>query len=629
MKNIKYLTLVLSFAISSCHYLDIVPDNVATLDYAFRMRSTAEKYLFTCYHYQPHFSDPYNYPAIMGGDEIWSNQFDVNTQKLNWQIAMGYQNVVEPYDNYWGGGQGGTNLFLAIRDCNTFLENVGKVPDLNSFERDRWVAEAKFLKAYYHFFLLRMYGPIPITDVNIPISSGPGKVKIYRDPIDSCVNYIASLLDEAIQGLPDIITDEITEQGRITRPAALAIKARLLVMAASPLFNGNTDYISFKDKRRVSLFHPTYDPAKWQRAADACKEAIDAAQAAGKELYYFEPAAFIPANISEETKTEMNIRNAFCEKWNREILWASTNNMANTIQRESLAWLYASDIQQQVRSTFAPPLKIAELFYTKNGVPIDKDKTWDYGKRYNLRKSTHAERLHIKEGYTSAALNFDREPRFYADLGFDGSRWYGQGRYSDTDNVYVAAKFGQTANNHAWSFSVTGYWPKKLVNYLNVSSAVQITVEPYPWPVMRLADLYLLYAESLNEVSGPGNEVFRYIDLVRKRAGLTGVEESWANFSTDPRAYETKDGLRKIIHRERLIEMAFEGQRFWDLKRWKEAEIQLNQSIQGWNYTGKDEQNYYQPRVLFSQRFQKRDYFWPIPESDIIVNSNLVQNPGW
>jgi hypothetical protein len=193
----------------------------------------------------------------------------------------------------------------------------------------------------------------------------------------------------------------------------------------------------------------------------------------------------------------------------------------------------------------------------------------------------------------------------------------------------VAAKFGQTANNHAWSFSVTGYWPKKLVNYLDVSNAQQVTVEAYPWPVIRLGDLYLLYAEALNEANGPGAEALKWINLVRERAGLKSVEESWSQYSRQPAAYQNQAGLRKIIHQERLIEMAFEGQRFWDLRRWKEARETLSQPIQGWNYTGKDEENYYQVRVLFNPSFKRRDYLWPIKESEIIVNNNLLQNPDW
>jgi hypothetical protein len=146
---------------------------------------------------------------------------------------------------------------------------------------------------------------------------------------------------------------------------------------------------------------------------------------------------------------------------------------------------------------------------------------------------------------------------------------------------------------------------------------------------MRLAELYLYYSEALNEVSGPNAEVYKWIDLVRERAGIPSVEDSWSKYATDPSEATTKDGFRKIIRQEELIEMAFEGQRFWDILRWKEGEKYWNQPITGWDITQADAKAYYQPILLFNQSFKKKDYFWPIYEQDIIVNHNLVQNPGW
>src|SRR5690606_25193907 len=142
-----------------------------------------------------------------------------------------------------------TSMWKGIRTCNTFLNNIHKARDLDSFERARWIAEVKTLKAWYHFYMMRLYGPIPIVDENISIYADPVEVKIYREPIDDVVNYIVGLLDEAIPDLPPTIENGITEAGRITKPAAAAIKALVLVTAASPLFNGNTDYASFQDER--------------------------------------------------------------------------------------------------------------------------------------------------------------------------------------------------------------------------------------------------------------------------------------------------------------------------------------------------------------------------------------------
>lgn len=629
MKNMKIWLVVCMASFSfSCNYLDIVPDNIATVDHVFRMRNTAEQYLFTIYSYQPKYTDGYNYPTFLGGDELWANEFNVNLNKPAWQIAKGFQNVVEPYSNYWGGANGGRGMFVAIRDCNTFLDNIGKVPDMDDYEKVRWAAEVKFLKAFYHFYLFRMYGPIPLVRKNLPITSSTEEVKTVQEPVDTCVAYIKQLLDEAIVDLPERITNEATELGRVTRSVAMGVRAQLLMTAASPLFNGNSDYASYTGKTGVKLFNTTYDPAKWTAAAEACKEAIEESHRAGHKLYYYN-AAFLPFPGSPTTITEMSVRNAVCERWNPEVIWTSTANFAGTLQLENLPRLYASDKQSTTLSSFGVPLKIAEQFYTKNGVPISEDKTWNYNARYGTKTVTTADALRLKPNYVTANLNFDREVRFYASLGFDGGRWFGQGRFNDADNVYVEAKLGQIANNHAWAYSITGYWAKKLVNPQTVSSATEITVQSYPWPLIRLADLYLLYAEALNESEGPGTETFKWINLVRERAGLKSVEESWAQFSTNPGAPQTKDGLRKIIHRERLIELAFEGPRFWDLRRWKEAERVMNEPITGWNYTGKTPDMYYQVKYLYNQVFRKRDYLWPVKEEDLIENRLLVQSPGW
>jgi hypothetical protein len=273
------------------------------------------------------------------------------------------------------------------------------------------------------------------------------------------------------------------------------------------------------------------------------------------------------------------------------------------------------------------------MFYTEHGVPIDEDKTWDYGGRDNLRTADSTDALYIHRGYTTASLNFDRGPRFYADLGFDGSVWYGQGRYDDSrpsDLFYVQAKFGQIDELQFDRGSITGYFIKKFIHFQNVIEAgTSYAIHNYPWPIMQLSGLYLLYAEALNESQGPGPEVYRYLNLIRERAGLPSVQSAWDQYSINPNEYKTQKGLRDIIHRERLIEMAFEGQRFWDLRRWKEAAQTLNAPIQGWDGQQKDAKDYYRPVTLFNQTFGTKDYFWPIVDREITANKNLVQNLGW
>ena len=280
MKHTKIIgitVLILLAAGSSCKkYLDVAPDNIGTIDYAFRMRTEAEKYLFTVYNNLPAFGEVGSDPGFFTGDEFAAPYPTAKDININlYRIARGEQNVVNPIANFWDGGNGGRSYFQAIRECNIFLENVDKVPDLSAFEKRRWVGEVKILKAYYHFFLLRMYGPIPVIRENLPVSATIEEVRVSRQPVDSVISFISNLIDEAVPGLPDKIQNEASELGRLTKPIALCIKAEVLATAASPLFNGNTDYASFKNKDGVQLFNQTPSAEKWQKAADACKAAID------------------------------------------------------------------------------------------------------------------------------------------------------------------------------------------------------------------------------------------------------------------------------------------------------------------------------------------------------------------
>jgi hypothetical protein len=133
----------------------------------------------------------------------------------------------------------------------------------------------------------------------------------------------------------------------------------------------------------------------------------------------------------------------------------------------------------------------------------------------------------------------------------------------------------------------------------------------------------------LNEVNGPGTNVYEWVDKVRTRAGLPGVVTSWSQYSKNPGKYSTKDGLRQIIHQERRIELAFEGQAGWDLRRWKELQGVLSGPIQGWSYNQKTVQGYYQLANVYQPVFNVRDYLFPVQNYDLLINPNLVQTPYW
>ncbi|MDR1338807.1 MAG: RagB/SusD family nutrient uptake outer membrane protein [Prevotellaceae bacterium] len=637
MNYLKTLCLFLILGLTSgcSDFMDIMPDDVATLETAFSNRQNAEKFLFTCYNYMP---DPTNMqanPALIGGDEFWwdtdaSGLYDIAS---GW-IARGLQNANDPYQNYWDGRNQGKNLFTGIRDCNILIESIHLPPDMDEYEREQWAAEARFLKAYYHFFLLQLYGPVPIIRENLPVNATPDQVRVYREPVDEVINYIVELLDEAVPGLPLNITSQITDAGRITQAIALALKAKVLVWAASPLLNNNPYYADFKDNRDVQLFPSGSSPdvAKWQRAADALKTAIETCHLAGHQLYRYTSGTY---SLSDETILKYTIRGAVTEKFNPEIVWPATQN-TNTLQRYCMPKLgtfaYVSGISE-ISST----LKIAEQFYSKNGLPINEDPEWNaddggYAARYETMVATADHQYYIRTGETTAKLHFNREPRFYASLAFDRSVLEGAGE-SEANSFTI---LGRNSENSGYisgdAHILTGYFQKKLINTNTTKRGSTYTGQEYLFPMIRLADLYLLYSEALNEVKAtPDDEVYRWIDAVRERAGLEGVRESWAKAASGYRNKpHMQEGMREIIKRERLIELTGEGQRFWDLRRWNDAENFFSEPVQGWDYMGSTVEEYYTVRTYLSLRsYTKRDYLWPLRTHSVIINSNLKQNPGW
>ena len=427
--------LILSvLGLESCEntFLDVVPDNITTLENAFSLRNEAEKYLFTCYAYIPKNGDAVYNIGMLAGDETWVSANRASVTSYAFNIATGTQRKSQPYMDAWEGRYQAAGpadqyaIYDGIRHCNVFLENVedrAKVPDLAEGERLRWIAEVKFLKAYYHYYLMRMYGPIPVVRFNVPVDASNDEIQVPREPIDETVDYLVSLLDEAAVALPPRIVDRQNELGRITRPIALGIKAELLLTAASPLFNGNADMVGFNTKEGKPFFNPVYDATKWKRAADAAKEAIDAAEANGHKIFY-NKVAF---DISQTTKTKLDITQAVTERWNDELIWANPNSRTYELQRICMMPLENPDrvvSHSQARKIFSPTLESAMNFYTKNGVPIEEDRTLTYGDVTELREATAADKYDIKEGFRTSIINFDREPRFYADLGFDGSIFY-------------------------------------------------------------------------------------------------------------------------------------------------------------------------------------------------------------
>jgi len=647
MKKYFFILIIL---FSSCNqdYLDVIPDNIPTIDIAFNNRATALNFLATCYTYIPEHANVVQNFSMLAGDEVWyyaENDFYMNNE-TSFRLAKGMQNVSNPYLNYWEGGRGAPHsLFNALRDCNIFLDNLVTVPGLEEQERLRWLDEVKVLKAFYHFWLMQMYGPIPIVKNNISVGASAEETNVFRDPVDDVVDYLVELLDEVIEGdnLPGVINYIYTEQGRVTMPVAKALKAKILVLNASPIFNGNTDFNSLVDSQGNSLVNQTYDPQKWVLAKDALYDAIESAESNGHQLYEFTQQIPINGELSEEVIEELSQRAAITEPFNPEIIWAYGAEWTGDLQMWCQPRWTAdhSALFGFTKKSHAPTLNMVETFYSKNGVPINEDITWNYSNRYDVvstplldENDENYHEFYIEDNYSTAKLHTYREPRFYSTIGFDGGKWFSLETTNINNIPYLDAKAGALSGKQGFEiYSITGYFAKKLVHYENVISQEGSTIKGYSFPIIRLSDLYLMYTEALNEVKeSPDSEVYEYIQKVRNKAGLDNggdLVNTWQLFSSSPSKPTTKDGMRDIIHQERMIELALEGHRYWDLRRWKLADEYFSQPIRGWNIFRPDVEGFYEVENIYYRNYLIKDYLWPISQNELLRNPNLVQNPGW
>ncbi len=630
-----FLTLMSLVLLSSCDYLDVVPDNVATLDNAFSNRYTAEKYLATCYWSMPKSGGWNENPAMFGAMEMIFNKEDNGGGMM---AARGYDSPTEAYFNYWSAtGSPVRSLYAGVNNCNVFLANIDQVKDLETYEKNRMIAEVTTIKAFLHFYLLTYYGPVCPLKENTEINESTEGVRVYREKVDDTFTYILELLNEAIysKALPVQIQNRTTELGRFTQAAACFLRAKVMIYWASPLFNGNTNYESFLDHEGEPFFNQTYDQDRWKRAAEACDTAITVCNSSGNRLYQMSDYV-TSKTMSQATRLVNTLRHSVSERWNCELVWGSTSWPVDEGVQQQCIPRFEEATQQTTTGNMSVPMNVVEKFYSRNGVPIDEDADYDYEHRYELRTGDESHKYYIQKGEQTAVLNFDREPRFYSTLGFDRGKWYGNSYINEPDDdaecLYPKDRFGEFSSVfQPGDYNTTGYFAKKLVS---VNTAYRdrnaVTYEKYPFPDMRFADLLLFYAEALNEMkNAPDEQVYQYIDMVRERAGLSGVVKSWRNHSIYPNKPSTKAGMREIIQRERAVELACEGAYYWDSRRWKIALKEQNGPVKGWDISRSDVHDYYTVTTVYNQTFSFKNYFAPIPESDIIKNPKLVQNPGW
>lgn len=604
--------------LTSCvDYLDKESDTELTLPMVFEDKTRTEGWLANVYSHVP---DPYwGYARKLGWD-ILSDDMTASERWRQWDwkvipMLLGEWTPSTDWDgNYW------SRLPQLIREANIFIENVHPLPDqgISATEVTYMKAEMRFMIAYYYYLLSNTYGPVPFKPNYIaPTDFNLADLMEGQRPYYEVVDWVDKELKEVAEILPVKYT-EARKYGRATSIMCHAVRARMLLFAASPLVNGNPDYANHKNKDGENLFSTTADKTKWAYAAQACKELIDAAEAAGHKLY-------TEKNDDGTIDPFMSYQNLFLTRYdegNTEILFARPGG-SEYGEYEKHATPAASGGSGGLGVTQS----LVDAFFMENGLPINDDNSEYVETGYSVSDETRGNTVwdtEVNGGAISKENTYNmychREPRFYITVSYNNSYFTQEKRVFNFFN-------GSADNPHTHDAPQNGYLIRKKISPdLNVK---QGTYKYRPGIVYRLGEAYLNYAEALNE-SDPGNgDILVYLNKIRERAGIrqytTGAtDDNFIHVDLNDQAE-----MRKLIRAERRVELSCEGIRYDDLRRWKEAENVLNGDFYGMNFSGKNNSSFY-VRTPYLKRVYKKAYYWfPIHQSEIDKNDKLVQSPYW
>ncbi|WP_217605064.1 RagB/SusD family nutrient uptake outer membrane protein [Chitinophaga sp. GbtcB8] len=598
MKKLLIYILVLGAFTSCKKYLDQVPDDRLTIDETFRTWNTASKFLANVYARIPdefgqrNPGDNENRGLWTGGcdeaDFVWGfvQSNDVNIG--NWDANSGFVR------DYW------TNFYKGIRAASVFIQNADKITDRSPQQKEQYKAEARALRAMYYFYLMRIYGPVVI--LGETPTAVDTNLQIPRNSIDECVSYISAELTAAASVLP---AKPATAQdyGRITKGIALAFRANAMMYAASPLYNGNAELANLKNKDGKQLISQSFDVNKWKTAADAYKEFIT----------QFVPGTynlFKKNNSSGAFDPYLSCRDVILTDWNEEVIFARTRGSLDSRQYE-LTPYHGGAPSGELKGSggLGATQNMVDAFFMKNGRSITDPLSQYVSSGYSDFQAPNT--THTSNIYNQWV---NREPRFYVNITYDGSTWL------NTDFGEIVTRLYNTGNSGrktgGGDYSPTGYIVRKAMGLgrWNVNDRTLILI--------RLAEIYLSYAECLNEATPNDPDILKYLNLIRERAGIPLYG------SSELPAPAGQAAMRDAIRKERRVELAFENNRFFDVRRWKIAEQTENGPMYGLNINA-DMPEFLNVVSFETRVFNKRHYFFPLPSDDINNDKELVQNPGW
>ena len=667
--NIKAISGIASaFCLASCNWLDVSPEKVASFDDAMKNKQTTENWIYSCYGPIAETSPiTYRTGSADGGIEYSTDEFvlpqtyGVGAQTLSYDQVTSSSEVS---NFYW------TRIYGAIGHINLFLRELDRHSPLGVTDDDRalYKAHTNFLKAYYYSLGLKLFGPVPIVneyiDANTPAEEFPG-----RYHYDYVVNEIIRLLDEAETVLPPGYALDET-WGRANDTVCEALKARVLLYAASDLWNGSFPYPTWSNTGFETpgygkeLVSHEFDITKWERAYDANRKALETAIANGRRLLTIEDARkfmedqqisaediFIPGvdpttpEGKEFIERTMLMRYVVCSDetmGNYEYVWGSTSagyaaEYAAMCGLPRNLVMLNSGTEYSGWSALSPTLNIVESFYTRNGrLPADDP---DF-----IGESAWLERAGIEGHENIINLNTGREPRFYAWITFDDCELGPFMRDGEPLNVNFLSKDAQGYSSAVPRDNCqTGYLSNKYTAPAvrmtpNTPSALEdsghpLAVNRYPEPFIRLAELYLNIAECCAELylhkgdAAMLTEAIENLNVIRKRAGIPELDES------DCTAEMT---ILDWVRAERTVELFGEGHRFYDLRRWMIAPEKLATGIRKGldSFESKIENPTFEQfnrEVTVNQPFSwsNRMYMLPISMHEVYSDPQLVQAPGY
>ena len=532
---------------------------------------------------------------LHGKNDNWAGSL-INTERYV-VGSMGTENTSDrgTAERNDGGTTGFGSHYASIRTANLVLKNIDRVMDADA----AWITDVKgqalFCRAYQHYELFRQYGGIPI--VTNPLEGN--NLKVARSSIKSVVDTLVSWCDKAASMLPP--TRPSVDYGRATKLAALALKARVLLYAASPQYNtpsnleANFAGARFGDARDSVLKYDTYDANRWKLAADAAKAVIDNSGEAGVALYNTNK----PLTTGDTYATLGDYESVWNVFANKELIFVNTKDKGDHWNN----W-WSNFMNNKVRESNwgvkNSAVEFIQLYEKNDGTP------------WTMPATGNDLPVFIQ------GLNLD--PRFYQSICYDGMFYSSAKGYLDYYKEGDGYPSGQLASadgiDNGLAFEVYKFTGR--VDNMNDNH--------FSTPIFRLAEFYLSYAEALNEFSGPSGAAYDALNLIRSRAGMP------------PKSGLDNDGFRKAIQNERTVELAFENHRYNDLYRWGEAHVVLNQNLHGVVTTAKKVNNNlkrsWEVVSLLQRIFPKKYYYLPFPNSEISKeylggNSWNGQNPGW